>query len=626
MNARTLLACGTSVLLYPLALHSVGPLVAIALTPALVTFTLLKRSRDLAILSLVTGMLSAFFVQHTLWVASFTGTVVLSVYQGMIWVPMAFAVRYSRRRWQIPSAVSWPFIWCAGEILRSLGPLGTLFGTLAVPETTSLWMLQIVDLGGASIAAFPLAALQGWFGDLYLAREQRSESNHGLVRRICRSGMKISTAFLVLTWGFVGGYGHMRLAQVDRITETGPEIGVVATDVLALPDGEVAYDGSLLLEKLKGLSEALVEKAPEVELIVWPEGLLGTSVPNRAFFETAFESRMAGGIASRTGLAPTDAALKTRWDQMQEAAEAREAQFRSWIEGLGVSVLVGMDAWVPAPPDLAEPFLLKNSAVLFSPGAGQSERAQEKVRLYPLGEYLPLKNSFAEPLVRAALGEPKADYHPGTERHRYAFGEEGAQYAVALCSELKFDHLRGLNSGEDTAGKPYEMLVNMANEGLFHRNGMPGIFAFCATLRAIENRVTVVRSSNSGVTGFWGPTGKSYGTVTNRVGRVQSGMGAAELPAVAEVMRFRKQYGAELLADPSRREELSCLVADVERIRSEAAVEGYSSQQVCWVPGETVFNRYGDSVKLVLVGMLVLSNLMEGVRRIPFSKGAYVAV
>ncbi len=154
--------------LYTLALHFVGGLVVIALTPVLVVLVTLRRGRDVALLSLITGSLAAFFVQHTLWVASLAGTVFLSVYQGFIWIPMAFAARYSRNRWRIPLAVSWPLVWCAGEVLRSLGPLGTLFGTLAVPQTTALWMLQIVDLGGASIAAFPLAALQGWFADLFL--------------------------------------------------------------------------------------------------------------------------------------------------------------------------------------------------------------------------------------------------------------------------------------------------------------------------------------------------------------------------------------------------------------------------------------------------------------------------
>jgi hypothetical protein len=228
------------------------------------------------------------------------------------------------------------------------------------------------------------------------------------------------------------------------------------------------------------------------------------------------------------------------------------------------------------------------------------------------GEYLPFKDSVLGPLARFFLGEPRADYAAGSERFRYSAGAGGPRYAVALCSELKFDHLRGLESGSDIKTKPYEMLVNVANEGLFQRNGMPEIFAFCASLRAIENRVTVVRSSNSGISGFWRPTGESYGIVKNDEGQVQSEMGAVELESVIELMQFRKQHEHELLSNSSRRDELSRLIEDVDRIRSTAAIEGYSSQRVCWLPERTVFNEYGNNIKLVLIVFLILLNSMEG--------------
>jgi hypothetical protein len=236
--------------------------------------------------------------------------------------------------------------------------------------------------------------------------------------------------------------------------------------------------------------------------------------------------------------------------------------------------------------------------------------------LYPLGEYLPFRDSVIGPLLQFFVGESRADYDAGTERLRYSVGVEGPRYAVALCSELKFDHLRGLESGSDIKTKPYEMLVNIANEGLFQRNGMPEIFAFCASLRAIENRVTVVRSSNSGITGFWDPTGKPYGMVTNAKGQVQSGIGAAELAPLLKVVQFRNKHEHELLSNPSRRDELSCLIEDVDRIRLAAAVEGYSSQRVYWLPERTIFNEYGVIVKLAMVSSLLLLNVMLGLSRI----------
>ena len=620
MSLKTSAACGISVMLYTLALHFVGALVVIALTPAIAMLVTLKRGRDVALFSLVTGTLAAFFVQHTLWIASLAGTGFLSVYQGFIWIPMVFAIRYSRNRWRIPLAVSWPIVWCAGEVLRGLGPLGTLFGTLAVPQTTVLWMLQIVDLGGASVAAFPLAALQGWFADICLAWRRVDEPGIHFVRGIWCRPVKIGGVFLLFVWGFVGGYGNVRLSQVERRMEVGPEVGVVATDVLTLPNGEAAYDAGLLLKKLQALSEALIDESPETELIVWPEGMLGSIVPNRAFLETNFEPRMAGVIASRAGLSVSDPSLMTRWNQMRESSGIKENQFQAWIEALGVPVLVGMDTWIPTSVEHEEPFLLQNSAVLFTPDGGQDRKVQSKMRLYPLGEYLPFQDSILGPAIRFFLGEPNAEYSAGSERFQYTVGQDGPRYAVALCSELKFDHLLGLESGSEIETKACDMLVNVANEGLFQRNGMPEIFAFCASLRAIENRVTVVRSSNSGVTGFWSPTGQSYGTVKNAEGQVQSGMGAAELESVSRVIAFREQHKTDLLSNPLRREELLCLIEDVDQIRREAAIEGYSSRRIYHVEERTVFNRCGDHVKLSLIGILFLLNAIEGFSRIRFCK------
>ncbi len=80
-------------------------------------------------------------------------------------------------------------------------------------------------------------------------------------------------------------------------------------------------------------------------------------------------------------------------------------------------------------------------------------------------------------------------------------------------------------------------------------------------------------------------------------------------------MQFRKQHESELLNNPDRCEELSRLIEAADQIRSTAAVEGYSSQRVYWVPEVTVFNKYGQWVKLALVAALILFNVLEGLGR-----------
>lgn len=610
MKFKTLLNCGLSVILYTLAIHSFGLLIFVALTPALVVLVKLKRARDLAIISATTGAIAAFFVQHTLWIVSLPGTAFLSIYQGFIWIPMVFAVRFSKDRLNIPISISWPFVWCGGEVLRSLGPLGTIFGTLAVPQTTAIWMLQIVDLGGATIAAFPLAALQGWFADMILTRNQQKKPFILFPLKALPYQTRTGTIFVVLVWISVGFYGNFRLKKIEQGMKSGPEIGVVATDILTMPSGESSYDKTLLLEKLQDMSEELVRKSPEVELILWPEGMLGNLIPNRLFLESEYEPRMAAVIAKKTGQSINVPSLSYQWDAMIKSASEKEQQFQSWVKKTGVPILTGMDTWITTQSEHTEPFLLQNSAVLFSPDTGQTKQAQAKMRLYPLGEYFPFKDSIMEPLMQFFLGKPRANYTAGSKRFRYSIGPAGPNYAVALCSELKFDHLRGIEPNA-VSNKPYEILVNIANEGLFQRNGMPEIFAFCATLRAIENRVTVIRSSNSGISGFWSPTGKRYGIVKNANGQIQTKKGAAEIEAILKVIEFRKQHANNIQINPSIQAELSTLINNVEQIRSNAAVEGYSSRPTYWLPEKTIFNKHGAKIKLTLISILFLLNITE---------------
>lgn len=78
----------------------------------------------------------------------------------------------------------------------------------------------------------------------------------------------------------------------------------------------------------------------------------------------------------------------------------------------------------------------------------------------------------------------------------------------------------------DAGGKRVDFLANISNDGWFlHRNELPQHFAIC-TFRAVENRVGIARTVNTGISGFIDPNGRSYekigpGETGFRVARVR---------------------------------------------------------------------------------------------------------
>ena len=612
-SRNILLGCFLSVILYPLAIHVWGPIVALALTPAVLSFCLASTIRGTVGLAWVTGTLGSFFIQHTIWVVSLPGTALLACYHGFTWIPIAVGIRSLWRHYKIPLVISWPVAWCAGEALRTLGPLGTPFGTLVVPETTTTWMLQIVDLAGAGFAAFPLALIQGWFADVLLSGWQTQTQSlatgtRNILKKLCFS---FPTAVLIMTWTGVWVYGHWRLADVESGLKPGPKLTVVATDILALRGNQSSYDPNLLMKKLKSFSLDAIQASPKPEMIIWPEGMLGSEIACKAFLSAKFDPRIQYQFESSNPAVEADDldALREQWKKIHQEAIRTEASFQQWVEESGAPILVGMDAWLPGPQDQQEAFELHNAAVMFDPSEGQSEKIQSKCRLYPLGEYSLWEGTILEPWLDRWVGPPRLAYQPGDSRQIFTLKGTEARYVVALCSELKFNHLRGANWNSGTEVKPYDFMVNIANEGLLIRNGMLEIFAFCAQLRAIENRVTVVRSSNAGISGFWSPTGVPYGLVKNKQGQIQAGLGSPEIPLIESLIEFRKVNEQKFSQDPVLRKELNERIDAIEQVRKRASVEGWSTQAVLLSPEITLFQRWGDWLTPLLLTLLGFMNL-----------------
>ncbi len=138
-----------------------------------------------------------------------------------------------------------------------------------------------------------------------------------------------------------------------------------------------------------------------------------------------------------------------------------------------------------------------NSAFLIS-ADGRTIGKYRKIYLVPFGEHLPFDNTF--PVLRNVhFGQ--GDYSAGRELTVFSCGK--FRFSVLICFESIFPRLvrKFVKNGA-------ELLVNITEDSWYRRTPGPYQHAEMAILRAVENRVSVVRCGNSGISMLIDPYGR----------------------------------------------------------------------------------------------------------------------
>ena len=150
-----------------------------------------------------------------------------------------------------------------------------------------------------------------------------------------------------------------------------------------------------------------------------------------------------------------------------------------------------------------------NSAILLSP-EGDVASVYDKMHLVPYGEYIPFRElmPFARRLT-AGIG----DFTPGEDH--LVMKTPFAKIGNLICYEIIFpDQVRRFVEGGA------DMLVTITNDAWFGRTSAPYQHFAIAVFRAIENRVPVIRSANTGISGFIDSRGRIGKTSDIFVGAV----------------------------------------------------------------------------------------------------------
>jgi len=342
-----------------------------------------------------------------------------------------------------------PAIWVGLEYLRAILLSGFPWELFGHTQFKKLHIIQISDLVGVYGVSFLLALANGLICVLY---HFISKTNWRGQRFVWKHALVYVSLFGIL-FTLVWSYGQWQIANLTNTISQAPSkrIAIVQGNVDQTLKWDRAYQRTTI-EKYIDLSRQVSGQNPE--LIVWPE----TSMP---FY---FGSQVPA----------TRLVLKN-------------------IQSIGVDTLLGS----PAYKQEANRVAYYNRVFLIDSNGTISDN-YNKSHLVPFGEYVPLKRwlPFLGKMVQHV-----GDFSTGTAGDTLTWGQY--QIGALICYEMIFAYL-----GRAAAQNGANLLVNVTNDAWYGRTSAPYQHFSMAVFRAVETRRALVRSANTGISGFIDPLGR----------------------------------------------------------------------------------------------------------------------
>lgn len=509
--AYTLYLLGTMV---PLALAypqpGWWPLALVALMPASL---LAVRARSWRRLAWTAWLLwSLWWLWMLRWVTPVTmpGYVALCVVMALYTTAALLLTRWLVRGCGVAAVLAVPMGWVSLELLRGHWPAGG-FGWFSLGHAMGAWLpeqgagrlVQVADLGGELTVSFLVAMTSGLLVDVMTlwrgrGRTRSSRRRRGRVAPSLMLWLVVCSAALI--------YGEVRVRQTAAMdgdasgvsgasgasgaSEVTPRLRVAAVQTDVPQDNKIDPDPQQAIRDWQRLVD-LTDQAAVAEpgLVVWPE----TVVP--AYLDAASLTLSHQGGAD--------------WHlyHQQMAAIARDGGF-ALVAGAPAA-----EGWEARPEDAGRMAAVNrhNSAFVYHKDGTRDSQRYDKMHLVPFGEYIPwvqsrpwLRNLFLRHLSPYAFDytldpgrAPRVFTIVGPDAHAW-------RLATPICIEDAVPRVCramvwGRSRDDSQTRKRVDVLVNLTNDAWYRGRSQRPQHLQIATLRCIENRVSMVRSVNTGV-------------------------------------------------------------------------------------------------------------------------------
>ena len=447
--------------------RGLGPVAFIAIAPL---FLVLRRAGWLQVV--LYGALYGYvsYALYNYWLAAFHPLAIIIVpvvYMGYLVVlfPLLKLADHLFPRYGYLVQV---LLWVGYELVKSFGFLGYSYGTLGYTQyrwTDFIQIAGVTGVWGVSLLVVMASALVARL--LAVALDARAAPwRRGPLARFWREQrIPVLCWAVLMAANVVYGAAARNDFQADRHWR----VALIQHNIDPWRGGFYAYEKSL--DILLRLSDAALREHPDI--VIWSE--------------TSF----VPGIDWHT---------RHRRDAKRFALVKR---LRTYLDRQTVPFVVGNDDGQLERTGAGEVRVDYNAAILFK--KGDIVDTYRKIRLVPFTESFPFKTQL--PGIYQWLKD--ADTHFWKQGTEYVVfdssiaGKPGVRFSTPICFEDTFGYL-----GREFVRHGAQVLVNMTNDSWSFsvpaemQHMMMGVF------RAVENRRSVVRSTNGGMTVTIDPDGR----------------------------------------------------------------------------------------------------------------------
>lgn len=514
------------------------PLAFVALVPWGLATCQTHRAWLVHWMSLLVGW--CFFLVAVRWLMPVTGLgyTALAAYLAIYWTLAGWVLRTGLRHGVSP-LWTLPIAWVACEFLRGTVMSGFPWLFLAHGCYSVLPLIQISDITGAYGVSFLAALVSGVLVEAGLQRwpvhGRRPFRRQFIVGTVCTAGLLGATL----------AYGYYRLGEIDHANRPdlrGPRIAVIQEDFPLVSHPPYGAPPQVVLSHYLALAALAAREKPD--LVVFPE-TVWSAVQNLEFVEqpqAVIDDEDVGmwrwGLEAHNALT---AFVQGKYGEVNKSISMLERADRRYKlprlpdeGGPPVTAIVGSVS-IETFPEATYPKLRKyNSALVYDPDTGQRKQRYDKIHLVPFGEFVPFRQQkFMGIDLHYWLYQPLNRLSPFSRHGTYEYSlTHGAKctifeldtpqghfrFGTPICYEDTVPYLaRRYVWGDGT--RRVDFLVNISNDAWFlYSNELPQHLAIC-TFRAVENRVSIARAVNTGISGFIDPNGRIYSRVQDDQGR-----------------------------------------------------------------------------------------------------------
>ena len=387
---------------------------------------------------------------HAWFLSAVAKLVVLAASEALA-VGVAFsAEEFICSRVGISKTIALPITWVAFEFARSYVPVGFPWALLGYAAYRDVALIQFVDLTGIyGVSALIILINATIYGAL--------NSSKSLAGRVLEAVPAASIIVLALL------LGSRRVAQIDAMPHAGAlRVALVQADI---PQSLKWKQSSLEPTFQIYSNETLSASWKHPDLVIWPEA----AVPFVFLHSSEYSD---GPLRFHQGY--HDRLLRL----------VRQAQ---------QPLLFGVPSL-----DFSNGISTRNRAYLIG-SSGEVVGYYDKMILVPFDEYVP-----AARFLGRLIDKPVESIGPitaGTQQTILPIKD--AKLGVLICYESIFPELsrRAVQAGAN-------ILVNLSNDAWFGTTSVPHQLMAMAAMRSLENRTTMIRVANTGISAVVSPTGR----------------------------------------------------------------------------------------------------------------------